>query len=57
MAGFIFEEAVDSWQQQGAATDTIKTLLQLLDHEIADEAKSVRYRRMIAAELQTFQEG
>ena len=57
MAGFIFEEAVATWQRQGAATDTIEVLLQLLDCEIADEAKSASYRRMIVDELQAFQEG
>ena len=57
MAGFIFEEAVDTWERQGAAVEKIEALLALLDKEIADEDKSLAYRQLIAAELQALQEG
>lgn len=57
MAGFIFEEAVDNWEQQGGSLSQIELLLELLDKEIADEEKSLAYRQSIAAELGALQKG
>lgn len=58
MAGFIFNEQFDNWQQQGAASfSRIEELLSALNHEIADDKKIEKYRQLIAPELQAFQKG
>jgi len=58
MAGFIFNERVDAWQQQGAAEfSRIEELISALNCEIADVEKIERYRQLIEPELKGFQEG
>lgn len=57
MAGYIFDEAVEIWQQAGACGARLDKLLEQLDGEMADVQKSRTYRQLIAAELRAFQEG
>ena len=58
MAGFIFSELLEKWQQQGASDfSRIDRLLVALDEEIADQEKIDRYRQLIEPELKAFREG
>jgi len=58
MAGFIFDEMVEVWEQQGAADiGRIEGLIQLLNEEIADPEKIKHYRKLITPELKKYQKG
>ncbi len=57
MAGFIFDETLESWQQQGVAdARALASLLKLIETEIADEDKITHYRSLIAPDLRAFEE-
>lgn len=48
MAALIFDEAVDTWKEQGGGSkNTIPALIQLLNQEIGDEEKVQVYRGLI----------
>ena len=58
MAGFIFNELLEKWQQQGQPVSSrIDELLHALHGEIGDEEKIDRYQQLIGHELAEFQEG
>lgn len=58
MAGFIFSELLEKWQQRGAADfSRIDELISSLNSEIADEQKIEKYRQLIEADLRAFQGG
>ena len=58
MAGFIFDEVVDNWSEQGAAdASRIEELIEQLNQEIADQDKIDKYRQLISASLKDLQKG
>lgn len=58
MAGFIFDEAVEDWLQQGPPDmNRIETLIELIDQEILEEDKIEKYRQLISPVLKDFQKG
>jgi hypothetical protein len=49
MASIIFDEAVETWEEQGnSSIDNINSLLLLINEEIGDEGKIAYYANMIA---------
>jgi hypothetical protein len=58
MAGFIFNELLEKWLQQGSGDfSRIEELLAAVDAEIGDEEKIARYQQLIEPELKAFREG
>lgn len=58
MAGFIFEETLESWRQQGPADiSTIESLIELINKEIADANKIDAYRKLLSPDLRACHEG
>ena len=58
MAGFVFDDVVETWQGQGAADfSRIEDLIGSINQEIDDPEKVDNYRRLIAPLLNTFQKG
>lgn len=55
MAGFVFDEIVESWAEQGAADfSRIEALIEQLNREIADPDKIGKYRQLISSALKNF---
>jgi predicted regulator of Ras-like GTPase activity (Roadblock/LC7/MglB family) len=58
MAGFIFDEAVEVWVQQGSPDFIrIEELIELINHEISEEEKIENYRQLISPVLKDLQKG
>lgn len=58
MAGFVFDEVVDTWVEQGAPDfSRIEELVEQLNQEIADQDKIDKYRQLISSALKDFQKG
>jgi len=58
MAGFVFDEVVESWVEQGSADfSRIEELVEQLNQEIADQDKIDKYRQLISSALKDFQKG
>jgi len=58
MAGFIFDETVESWEKQGRSElGRIEELIEMLNQEISDPDKIKHYRKLIAPELARYQKG
>jgi len=58
MAGFIFDEVMESWSEQGAAdVSRIEELIEQLNQEIADQGKIDKYRQLISSSLKDLQKG
>ena len=58
MAGFIFDEVMDNWIEQGAPDlSRIEELIEQLNQEIDDEEKIDKYRQLISPALKSFQKG
>ena len=56
MAGIIFNEVLEAWQQQGAvARSRVGELITQIEVEIADPEKIERFRKLIEPDLQAFQ--
>lgn len=56
MAGFIFNESLEKWQQGGAESSRLDELISALNQEIADDEKILRYQQLIEPDLQAYQE-
>ena len=55
MAGFVFDEALDSWTGQGAADmKRIDDLIALIEAEIGDQNKAADFRKEIAPLLKNY---
>jgi len=55
MASIIFDEAVETWEEQGnSSIDNINSLLLLINEEIGDEGKIAYYANMIAPILEKY---
>lgn len=58
VAGFIFDEAVEAWVQQGSSDFTrIDALIELINQEISEEDKIENYRQLISPVLKDLQKG
>jgi hypothetical protein len=58
MAGFIFDEVVEGWVEQGHPDfSRIEELVEQLNQEIADQDKIDKYRQLISSTLKNFQKG
>ena len=58
MAGYIFDETLETWEKQGAAeSDRIEELIELLNGEISDPEKIRHYRKLITPELKRIGKG
>lgn len=58
MAGFVFDEVVEKWIEQGSPDfSRIEALIDLLNQEISEQDKITSYRQLISPVLKTFQEG
>lgn len=55
MAGFIFDEVVEKWEQQGSGN--IDGLLRLVEEEIGDPEKIGKYEQLIAPVLERVSRG
>jgi len=58
MAGFIFDEVMDNWLEQGASDSSrVEELIDQLNQEIDDPDKIDKYRQLISAALEDSQKG
>jgi len=58
MAGFIFDEVMDNWLEQGAPDSSrIEELIDQLNQEIDDQDKIDKYRQLISSALEDSQKG
>ncbi len=58
MAGFVFDEVAEEWEEQGAPNfSRIEVLIDLLNQEISEQDKMDSYRQLVSPMLKTFQEG
>ncbi len=58
MAGFVFDEVLESWVEQGTPDfSRIEELIKQIDQEIVDRDKIDHYRQLISSVLQNFQKG
>jgi hypothetical protein len=58
MAGFVFDEVLENWQEQGSPDfSRIDELIEQLNQEIDDRDKIDKYSQLIAPALKNFQKG
>lgn len=58
MAGFIFDEVMDNWMEQGIPDSSrIEELIDQLNQEIDDQDKIDKYRQLISSALKDSQKG
>ena len=58
MGGFIFDEVMDTWMEQGASDSSrIQELIEQLNQEIDDQDKIDKYHQLIESALKDFQKG